>query len=131
LELGVGVVTGAAAMTMAASENRQAIPMTFALCPACQRTAELAEQLVPDPAQHVARASVNCALDALSFLAPQTVAHMAYLDPEGLTALVWHLAQVGSAAAGSGRRSATEPVWPGNLEKCDVGHSGNMSILGF
>ena len=59
-------VTGPAAMTMAASENRQAVPLTFALCPDHWRTAELAEQLVRDAAQHVARASVNCALDALT-----------------------------------------------------------------
>ena len=90
-------VEGLAAMTSAAS-NQQTALLTFALCADHLRTAELAEQLVAAPAHPVALHQVNCALDALSFLALATVEHMAYLDSEGLTALVRHLAHLGATA---------------------------------
>jgi hypothetical protein len=90
-------VEGMAAITEAAS-NQRPIPLIFALCADHRRTEELAEQLVPDAGQRVARAAVGCALDALSFTAPGTVEQMAFLDPEGLAALVRHLAQPGAQA---------------------------------
>ena len=90
------MVEGVAALTMAASENQNKIPLTFALCPTCRRTAEPAEEITKNSAQPAAVHLVGCALDALSFVAPSTVEHMIGLDSEGRTALVRHLAQLGS-----------------------------------
>ena len=41
---------------------------------------------------------MNCALDALSFLAPRTVEHMVSIDPPGLVSLVRTLAHLGATA---------------------------------
>ena len=91
------MVEGSAVMTEAVA-NQKSIPLTFALCPDHRRTAELAEQLV-DQSNHPAyRYQVGCALDALSFVAPATVDHMAYLDPEGLAAPIRRLGHLGATA---------------------------------
>jgi hypothetical protein len=66
-------VEGPAAMTMAASENQQTMSLSFGLCPSCRRIADLAERLVSDPSAQPLKASLyplNCALDALAFIAP-------------------------------------------------------------
>jgi hypothetical protein len=78
--------------------DRSRTTLSFALCPAHRRTQELAEQLVDTSNHPIYRERMACALDALSFVAPQTVEHMAHLDREGLTALVRHLAQLGQTA---------------------------------
>jgi hypothetical protein len=111
---------GPAALTQA-SQNQPPVTLTFALCPSRRRTAELAEQLVADPIMrplrarlgHVALHQVNCALDALSFLAPNpasdrnpTVEHLTSslgADPEGLSAMVHHLAHPGALARWTAR----------------------------
>ena len=83
-------VEGLAVVTEAV-RNQKPIPLVFMLCPDHRRTAELAVQLV-DQSNHPAyRDRMGCALDALSFVAPTTVEHMAYLDREGLATLVRHL----------------------------------------
>jgi hypothetical protein len=86
------------------------VPLIFALCPGVPGTAELAERLIADPGHRPLRArfgqdaalhQVNCALDALSFLTPASVARAQVdtgLDPEGLAGLVGHLGYIGSNA---------------------------------
>ena len=90
-------VEGAAAMTDAV-QNQQPIPLVFGLCADHRRTQELATQLI-DVSNHPAyRDLMACALDALSFIAPQTVEHMAFLDHEGLNALSTKLGHLGAQA---------------------------------
>lgn len=88
-------IEGSAALTQAA-QTQHPVPLAFALCPACRRTADLAERLAP--AHPTALHLLNCALDALSYLAPATVEQMADLDADGQAGLVRHLAQPGTAA---------------------------------
>ena len=88
-------VEGMAAMTQAAASAQRPRQLTFALCPLHRRTEELAEGLVQSPANPLALHQVTTALDALSFVAPDRVEHMAYLDREGVTVLVRHLSRLG------------------------------------
>jgi hypothetical protein len=97
---------GTAALTQA-SQKQRLVPLTFTFCSDHRRIAELASELIANPAHRslrsrvgidVAEYQVNCALDALSFVAPDKVEHVAYIDPEGLMSLIRHLASLGATS---------------------------------
>jgi hypothetical protein len=100
-------VEGAAALTVA-TQNQRSVPLDFALCPACHRVAELAEQLVEDPTHRslvarlgdVATHQVNTSLDAMAFLSPTWIETVTpdRIEPAELEALVRQLARLGGEA---------------------------------
>jgi hypothetical protein len=83
-------------------EDRPRTPLSFALCPTCRCAAELAEQLSGDPATRSPGALqlLNCAFDALGFVAPKLIetGEVATFDQLSLRALVRHLGQLGATA---------------------------------
>ena len=79
-------------------EGRTRIPLTFALCADHRRMQELATQLVDASNHPLIRYRMCAALDALSYLKPDSVERVAYLDAAGLAMFVRHLAHLGARA---------------------------------
>jgi hypothetical protein len=113
-------VEGPAAQ-LVATANQHPVPLSFAPCPSCRHTAELAELLTggngssgngTDRWFH----QLSAALDGLRFVVPRVVqiASAATFDAESLRTLVYRLSRLGASAragpAGSSRRCSPTPT---------------------
>jgi hypothetical protein len=107
------------AAQLVAIANQRPIPLSFALCPTCRHTAELAEQLTGGNGNSGNGSGtdrwfhqVSAALDGLRFVAPRVVqiASAATFDTEGLR--TWSTASPGWAGTPAGSPGSCPPCSP-------------------